>query len=728
MSILFALTLFLAAALSFVVQPLVARQLLPLAGGAPAVWTTCLVFFQLMLLAGYFYAHWLSAKSFRFAVLFHTCLVAGAAVTLLNDASFTTTFLAPDSALGDQLESTPVLALVLGLLRTVGLPYFALATTAPLLQAWFARSQRDPYWLYAASNAGSLLGLLAYPFLVEPFMTLAEQRWDWRQGFNIVFWLIVLSGCAAAHMARQPKPVDAQADSERPSAASRLKWIALSALTASLLASVTAHLSTDIAPMPLLWVVPLALYLLTYIITFARWPERARLTVGRLAPMAICFSTIALLSHATEPMAVVATIHLAGLTLVCLLCHGELAASKPVPQRLTDFYLCLALGGVLGGSVNAIVAPLLFAHLGPIEYPIALVLAALVRPNRSLRPVRVFDFAAPLMLGAFTYALSIVVPRILAAPSSDDVANQMIDRVLRGGLLFGVPVAIGFALVWRPLRFALCLAAVLAVGMLTQSRSNHTLLVERNFFGTLTVSQAGDFVVLTNGTTRHGMQKLGEDPPSPMMYYHRAGPLGRVFAKPAQTVGVVGLGCGAMAAYAQPGQNWTFFEIDPGVVRIAADERYFSFLKHCQAKYQIVLGDARRKLAEVPDGTFDLLAIDAFSSDAVPVHLLTREALELYLRKLKPDGRLLLHLSNRYLDLPSLVGRGLERLVPVVLAEHDTASDQDSGKWASIWVIAAKNKQDLGRLPFFTPVRPHPGPIWTDDYAPLSGVWKRDDD
>ena len=280
-------------------------------------------------------------------------------------------------------------------------------------------------------------------------------------------------------------------------------------------------------------------------------------------------------------------------------------------------------------------APLVFAHLGPVEYPLALVLAALVRPNRPFWPLKASDFIAPLGLLILTATLGVLVPRMLETQSLDDEAGQLIDRVIRGGLMYGLPVAICFALVWRPLRFALCLAAVFVVGSLMQARNSHTLEVSRNFFGTLTVTRSADgqFIVLTHGTTRHGQQRIGEEAhPEPAMYYHRHGPLGRVFtAKPAQRVGVVGLGCGAMAAYAEPGQTWTYFEIDPGVVEIARNDNYFTFLKTCRAaKLSIIPGDARRRLAEMPDASFDLLAIDAFNSDAVPVHLLTKEAFELY--------------------------------------------------------------------------------------------------
>jgi hypothetical protein len=729
MPFLFAISLFASAALAFLVQPLIGRQLLPLAGGAPAVWTTCLVFFQIMLLAGYLYSHLLARLGHRAAFAIHAILLVVAGTTLIDS-----TALAPSPTLESWVDLHPVAALTVGLLFAVGLPYFAVATTAPLLQAWFARGGRNPYWLYAASNAGSLLGLLAYPFLFEPLFPLAKQRLYWRLAFAVAGGLIIACGFLSEVAIRRNGQQESTDDSAPVTPGRRLRWLGRSALTTSLLASVTAHLSTDIAPMPLLWVVPLALYLMTYIVTFSHWSGRARNIIGRLAPMAICFTAIALLAQATEPIALVAAVHLAGFATICLLSHGELAADKPSPKHLTDFFLCLALGGVLGGAFNAVLAPLVFSRLGPVEYPLALVLAALVRPGQSVFPVRFLDIFASAIVLSLTLLLSFIVPRVLETPSQTDEAAQLLDRVIRGGLLYGIPIAVTFALVWRPLRFALCLAGVLVVGSLMQARSSHTLEVSRNFFGTLTVSRSADgqFIVLTHGTTRHGQERIGDGKhPEPAMYYHRRGPLGRVFAKPAQRVGVVGLGCGAMAAYAEPGQTWTFFEIDPGVVRLANNDCYFTFLKSCRAGTpNIVLGDARRKLAECPDASFDLLAIDAFSSDAVPVHLLTKEAFELYLRKLAPNGRLLLHVSNRYLDLPSLTGRVVHRIDPslVVRCDDDIEADHRIGKWASTWVIIARQASDLGKLPMFTTVHPRSGPLWTDDHASLWGVWKRDED
>jgi hypothetical protein len=504
--------------------------------------------------------------------------------------------------------------------------------------------------------------------------------------------------------------------------------------------SVTAHLTTDVAAVPLLWAVPLALYLITFILVFARWPARLHRLVGRVTPMALCALAVALLTRATEPPVAVAAVHLGVFVLVCLLCHGEFARDRPTADRLTEFYLWVSVGGVLGGMFNALTAPVLFAHLGPVEYPLAIVLAGLVRPNGTEgdRRPRWDDFAFPIFLGAIAAALVVLTPTVLGEPPTGDAGAELLDRLIRAGITFGLPAAAAFALVWRPIRFSLALAAVFLAGSLDRGRGGETLAVTRDFFGTLRVTRNGDgFIRLWHGTTQHGMQQDGDrEHPAPLMYYHRKGPLGRYFAAidtaRLTRVGVVGLGCGATAAYAEPNQNWTFFEIDPGVVRVANDERFFTYLSTCRAgRPAVVLGDARRQLVKAPDGGFDLLVLDAFSSDAIPVHLLTGEAFRLYLAKLGPRGVLAFHLSNRYLDLPPLVARLAAETDPslVVVLDTDLVGERESGRSPSIWVFVAHRRDDLGEKRFgLSPVTPLRGPGWTDDWSNLLGVWKKGDE
>jgi hypothetical protein len=737
--VLFAAALFGSAALLFSVQPIAGKVLLPLAGGTPAVWTTCLVFFQSVLLLGYLYADRLAD---RFAVSRQVLLHLG--VGSVGFAALLT--LTPDPGWVPDDAESPVLGLAAYLAAFVGLPFFALSATAPLVQKWFAatghRSASDPYFLYAASNAGSLLGLFAYPFAVEPNVTLGDQRTAWVVGYLVVLTLVAVCGWVATRTAeRGTRDEQVTIPHSEFRVPHFLKWVFLAALPSSLLISATAHLTTDVAPVPLLWVVPLGLYLVSFVIVFARWSDRARMVTGRVTPVLLIVLALALLIRATEPLALVAGIHLAALFAVSLLCHGELAADRPGNAQLTRFYLAMSVGGVLGGAFNAVVAPVVFANFGLLEYPLVIVLAALVRPH--VREVEGFAKWDGLLLGVFaaiTVCAVAFTPRLLppvAAPSALDPFS----RLVRAGLTYGFPAAVAFALVRKPVRFAACLGVLFVAGRFDTGTHGEVLLTSRNFFGTLQVTKSHDgrFVRLAHGTTLHGQQRTDEPGrATPLMYYHPTGPVGRLFAKlPAerkQRVGAIGLGCGAMAAYAEPGQAWAFFEIDPGVVRIARDSGHCCFLKDARAEQRIVLGDARRLLAREPDGSFDFLVLDAFSSDAIPAHLLTREAFALYTRKLAPRGVMAFHLSNRYLDLPPLVARLGTANDPPFTAKVDTdgATDREAaeGKFPSTWVVLYRDAADLGAAAKDTrwqPIRPTPGPVWTDDFSNLLGLWKRDE-
>ena len=745
--LLFALAVLLSAALTFTVQPLVGKQLLPLAGGTPGVWNTCLVFFQAVLLLGYLTAHLITTRVHGVGkqVLVHAAVLLLAGGVLVAGG-----LLKPNEALLPADTEAPVGYLLLVLAVAVGVPFLALSVTAPLLQAWFARGGGNPYPLYAASNLGSFGGLIAYPLIVEPTLTLADQRWMWAVGFAASAVLVVgcgwggrRNGLPRGGVERAGSPL---VSASRQTGSSPVRWLFLAALPSSLLLSVTTHLSTDIAPMPLLWVVPLGLYLLTFVVAFGKWPPTARKFVGRIAPMGLCFVCVVLLTRANQPMAMVAAVHLGAFAVVALLCHGELAALKPPPDQLTGFYLWVAAGGVVGGLFNALLAPVLFSSLGNIEYPLALVLAALVRPPKKKPDARFHwsDWVAPLALLVVTTGQAFAV-QLFPPPPADEPGQAMLLRLARGGLAFGLPCVAAFVLVKRPVRFALCLAAVLLVGQFTPTEHGRTLEVSRNFFGTLRVTESddGQFRRLVHGTTQHGQQKVySSGRPDPTMYYHRKGPLGNLFEvlppDRKRRVGAVGLGVGASAAYAEAGDEWTFYEIDPAVVRIAKDERYFTFLSTCPAKWDVVLGDARRQLANAGDGSFDVMILDAFNSDAVPVHLLTKEAMELYLRKLGPRGLIAFHVSNNFLELPELVERVAHAVEPTLEVRFNsgfgpTDADRATGYTVSHWVLIARTADDLPAKPDGKPdirwqrMQPRPGPVWTDDFSPLLGVWKRDE-
>lgn len=729
----FAMALFSAAALLLAVQPVAGKVLLPLAGGSPAAWAACLVFFQAVLLLGYLYADRLGAIRVRWQPLVHLAVGAvGFAAAL---------FIRPDAAWIPDDAEYPFLGILAFLAAFVGLPFFALSATAPLLQRWFAstghRAAADPYFLYAASNAGSLLGLIAYPFLIEPTVPVSTQMKYGLIAYAVIFGLIAFCG---VFVRSTPATEESAEVSDTPvTLGRRAKWLALAALPSAFLTTGTTHLTTDIAPVPLLWVVPLGLYLLSFVFAFARWPLAARKILGRVAPMMLILLAIALYSEATEPLILMAGVNLAALFAVALLCHGELAADRPDRRHLTGFYLTLSAGGVLGGLACAVVAPMLFANLGLVEYPLLVVLAALVRcpadPDASSWELPKRDLGILLAFAATTSILGLVVEPAVET-------KDPLDRMIRLGLTGGLPAAAAFALVRNRVRFAGCLAILLLASGLHPTAHGTTLLVARNFFGTLHVARSkdGKYVRLVHGTTQHGQQRLDEPgPPRPLMYYYRTGPIGRLFTElpesRTQRVGVVGLGCGALAAYAKPGETWTFFEIDPGVVRIARDSGHFTFLKECRGDARIAVGDARKVLAKEPDGSFDFLVLDAFSSDAIPAHLLTREAFEMYAKKLSPNGVLAVHLSNRYLDLPPIVARTAASLDPPFATKLDRDGvDSESaaaadGKYPSDWAILYRDAADLGPAAkdlHFQPVPSTPGPIWTDDFSNLLGAWRRD--
>ncbi len=734
MLILYSLTLFLSATLLFTVEPMVGKMLLPRCGGTPSVWNTCMVFFQAALLLGYGYTH----------VTTHLLGVRRQA-TMHLIVILVPLFVLPvlfSAHCNPPPDQNPSLWLLGQLALVVGLPFFVLSTTAPLLQKWFANTghaaAKDPYFLYSTSNAGSLLALLAYPFLIEPNIGLISQTVLWHAGYIVLVALI--GGCAfilwRALQAAAPATANAAHAVENGSLAEpeaaltfhrRLMWVLLAFVPSSLMLGATTHIATDIASVPLLWVLPLALYLLTFIIVFARKPILPHSLM--ITAMAFAVLLMPLLSLGIPMkfwMAVPA--HLLAFFIIAMVCHGEMARTRPGASRLTEFYFWMSLGGVLGGLFNSLVAPLVFTSV--IEYPLMLVAACFLRPARQAggkrRPFDLLDCAWLLGLVVATAACLLIALKV-----------EGLNLYFTIALLYGVPGAICFSFKDRPIRFALGVAAVfIAVGYFSDAKSGNVIWKDRNFFGVNRVCLDGakKFHMLVNGNTLHGLQQI--DPPSsePTGYYTRSGPLGDIFQAFSgpmlkRRVAVVGLGAGGMAVYARPEQRFTFYEIDPAVVAIALDPRLFTFLKDCRAEHDIILGDARIKLAEAKDREYDMILLDAFSSDSIPLHLLTREAMELYLRKLKPDGVIVIQISNRYLELKPMLGKlaAANNLVCWSRADLEVSeAEREKGKRKSQYMVMAHRAGDLGAIvknDRWTQVKPGSEiRVWTDDYSNILSV------
>jgi SAM-dependent methyltransferase/FtsH-binding integral membrane protein len=732
---LFALTLLLNALLLFLVQPLVAKLLLPYLGGTPAVWNTCMVFFQALLLGGYAYAHLVTTKlKLKPQIALHLSLFALAMLSFpieISDGAV--------SALDGQTQ--PLGWLLWRLLALVGLPFLMLATGGPLLQKWFSqtthRDARDPYFLYSASNVGSLLALLGYPLLLEPLLRLRQQSLLWAASYAALLLLLLACAVVRWRAERSAQTVHAVAIEAAPplTLKRRLSWVALSFVPSSLMLGVTTYLTSDISPIPLFWVVPLALYLLTFILAFAR---KQLLSLPRLSKYLLLLGFILLfliLAGLRHPIWLLVFLHLDFFFLTALIGHTRLAQDRPPAAQLTEFYLWLSVGGVLGGIFNSLLAPLLFSTI--VEYPLAVVLALMLRvpakqPQTGANkrwPAWMFDLLWPVGAGALAFVFVTALPRLGLIPFC-----VLVFSLALPGLL--AVAAIAF-----PLRFALTIGAtILGINTyLTELQHGRTLLTERNFFGTLRVAEdhAGKARLLYHGNTIHGRQFLDSQRRcEPLSYYHQQSPLGEAlaaFASPpaSPNFAVVGLGTGAIATYSQPGQQWTYYEINPAVLDVASRNEYFTYLNQCTATpVKTILGDARLQLRHAPDGHYGLIVLDAFSSDAVPAHLLTQQALQLYLAKLAPGGRLLFHTSNHYLDLQRVIAAlaRSENLVCLASAATKQKENLAEGQDSAYWMALARTEAELGALlshPHWRRVEVQAaGQPWSDDYSNFLSVFK----
>jgi hypothetical protein len=719
--LLFTATLFTSAFLLFLVEPMIARMVLPLLGGAPAVWNTCVVFFQAVMLAGYAYAHgatgWLGVRR---QSMVQAVLVLVPALVL----PFAIAKSAAPPATG-----SPIPWLLLMLLATVGLPFFVLSTTATVLQKWFSQTNHrlahDPYFLYVASNVGSLLALLAYPLLVEPRLTLQQQGRLWTGGYAVYMGLSV--ACAwMIWRTRATMQEEARERSEAPPWSERLRWIGWAFVPSSLMLGVTSYLSTDIAAVPLLWIVPLALYLVTFIIAFGRGSVAATSVARRLLPLLMVPMSLVMIGGIGLPLKLAIGLHLLTFVAAGVLCHGALAASRPRPDHLTEFYLWVAFGGMLGGLFNSLIAPVAFTGIA--EYPIALLAACLLGPQVRRRASRldrpVFAVAVPLAIGSLAAVI------VLWANSAGVPARVFVT-------LMAIPALLAFRLSRRPVPFTAALALMLLAGQLANHGFGAVEYAERTFFGVyrVRVDTKGGYRFLLHGTTLHGVQRL--DPArrrEPVAYYHRSGPVGQALqelpAASRTSVGVIGLGTGGLATYARPGQQWVFYEIDPAVERIARNARYFTYLQDCGGACRVVLGDARLSLAREPERRFDVLIIDAFSSDAIPMHLMTTEAFRVYLSRLNAGGTIVFHISNRHLELAPVLTRLASANGLVALRRGDPpVKVVTDGRIPSEWMVMARTRDELGSLAadsqWQTPMVAASTPLWTDDFSNILSVLRR---
>jgi hypothetical protein len=725
--VLFAGTLFVSASLMFVLQPLFGKLLLPLLGGSPAVWNTCMVFYQTILFLGYLYAHALSTRCPKH----WQCLLHIAVIAL---SLFALPVALPENTI-PPTESDPTFWLCWTLFLAIGLPFFVVSTTAPLMQKWFSQighhSSDDPYFLYAASNTGSLIALLSYPFLLEPGIGLANQQTYWSIGYGLL--CVLLIACAWLLWKNQQTngitTTDTTPGVEALTWRQKLHWLALAFVPSSLLLGLTNFISTDIASVPLLWIIPLTVYLLSFIIVFSRWSDRLHPWMVKIQPFVLIpFLAYSFVNPADLPYWVYLILHVLAFFFAVMVCHGELAKSRPHTEHLTSFYLIMSFAGMLGGMFNTFVAPFIFN--GIYEYPIMIVAALLLRPSPlSWNKSQLIIPAILLSIGLILYA------------SINDLL-QYFDWLALSLIAFSVLV---YFLKKQTLGYALSIGVIMFLALSLHGLSSHTLYQKRSFFGVMAVRES----VLTNeqdkpetyhelfhGTTKHGAQRLPEPLAKiPLTYYSQPGPMGQLF-KTFDTqsanwqIGVVGLGAGALACYAKPDQHWTLYEIDPLVIDIAKNTDYFTYLSRCLPNAAMRVGDARLALEKEPDQHFDLLMMDAFSSDAVPTHLLTQEALALYFKKLKPNGILAFHITNRHLALKKVLSVHAEQLHFAALIQEFKAPENMPLVVDTDWIVMAKQPQTLEPLilamlgdwqtmPLYFDLPP-----WTDDFTNIVKIWK----
>ncbi len=782
MVVLFTMTVFLSAGLLFSIQPMIAKSLLPVFGGGSSVWTTCMLFYQTLLLLGYLYAHILMTQFGRRSqiVIHATLLVIALTIGVLFD-----TPIAPAEA-----STFPVPWLILQLLLISGLPFFAISSAGPLIQGWFSRTgharAHDPYFLYAASNAGSLIGLLAYPLIFEPNIGLINQRKFWLIGFGVFIVLALYSasktikpkiettkqrkrrlkeearGAMVSANPESPEPV-----MERPITWNRrLYWIYLAFIPSSMLLGVTTYITTDVVSLPLLWVLPLVLYLITMIIAFGSKTERAVKDFTRPMVLLVIGAMLLLMANEIkvgESMVMIILIELFLLTAIGIVCHGRLALDRPAATHLTEFFLLMSVGGALGGLFNGIIAPLFFTT--NLEYPITLVLAVSILPwskdlvgqrvekIRKVKLIRRIGFPLAsvffvLLIGFFGQDMTAFIQGFM--PESDNPGSSI--TLIMFVLMTSIPALMVY-LAWKDgLACAITLMLPMIAIQYNVIRDPNSIYRARTFYGIHEVTQEQfydedtDMLVeshiILHGTTKHGIQYLNPELElKPLGYYHFNGPCGMIMRtikgmRPeGARIGIMGLGSGAISAHGRTQDEIVFFEIDPEVLRIAEDATLFSYLAKAPATISVRLGDARKLIEESEEAgeeKFDLLHADAFTSDSIPVHLLTVEAINLYFDRLTDDGMVVLHISNRYLDLMPLVFELAVQttgIAPLVSLDFDIPEEEKRYHFPSIWVVLTRDHAtgqrllDAGMESYIIPDE-NRIKVWTDDFSNIISLIK----
>jgi hypothetical protein len=732
--IVYTAAIFVSALLLFSVQPLFTKMVLPRLGGSPAVWSVAMVFFQSLLLAGYGYAHYLTQIRNRImAVALHLVLLVVALLSLPLSIA---------SGWGEPPTSGYAFWL-LGLFAvSIGLPFFALAANNPLLQAWFFRtghpSGPDPYFLYASSNVGSFLALLSYPVLLEPMFTLRTQNLIWTGGYGL---LVVLIAACAVLLLRSPVSAAADVTAENVDAPPppwilRARWVFLAAVPSGLLIAVTAHISTDVAAAPLLWVLPLSLYLLTWVLVFQSRPLLPHKWMLMLQPLAIAGVIVLLAAGVEQKLLLTLGGHQLCFFVIAMACHGELARTRPAARYLTGFYVALSFGGMIGGLFAGLIAPFTFSWVA--EYPILLALAALCRPPGEERLARWSSWYWPFLV---VIALTLIAPSYFEGKFMTWLDVHRVWMIGAVGVLSAL-LALGLnANRWKI--FATVLVALVLIR--AYPADDGRVETVRSFFGVhkIVVTPRGQYHVLMHGTTIHGAQKFQNADgspvtgrPEPITYYHKDGGIGQAITALRERKGeplrvaVIGLGAGTLTCASQPGESWKFFEIDQTMVDTASDPRYFSYIENCEPGLKPVIGDARLTFAKEPNGAYDLIIVDAYSSDAIPIHLATEEAMAIYKDKLATQGAVLMHVSNRHLELASVVvGIADANDLKSWVYNEDSKRD-DEYIFPTKVVVSAREEADVGTLASsedwaLTEAEENQR-VWTDDYSNVLGaVWRQ---